>query len=144
MSRAWVKRWGWVAVVMVGVGFGVAGKDPKLVEVGQNAPGQTKRAFNYLVPLETLGVDVDDVVGYFIWADDLGPDGKPRRTYSDIFFAEVRPFDEIFRPDQSGASADQNGAGGGQGNEDVKLAQLQKEIVIATWKLQRAQTNIKP
>ncbi|HZV33204.1 MAG TPA: hypothetical protein VFB72_01405 [Verrucomicrobiae bacterium] len=126
-----------------GVGFGVAGQDPKLVELGQNVPGQTKRAFNYVLPLEKLGVDVDQVVAYFIWADDLGPDGKPRRTYSDIFFAEVRPFDEIFRPDQSGMSADQSG-GGGQGNEDVKLAELQKEIVIATWKLQRAQTNPKP
>ncbi|HWF18739.1 MAG TPA: hypothetical protein VG754_05700 [Verrucomicrobiae bacterium] len=123
-----------------GVGYGMAGQDPKLVELGQNGPGRTKRAFNYLIPLETLGVDVDQVVAYFIWADDLGPDGQPRRTYSDIFFAEVRPFDEIFRPDQSGAS-DQSGAQGQQGNEDVKLAELQKEIVIATWKLQREKLN---
>jgi hypothetical protein len=125
-----------------GVGFGVAGQDPKLVELGQNAPGGTKRAFKYLIPLENLGVDVDQVVAYFIWADDYGPDGKARRTYSDIFFAEVRPFDEIFKPDQSGMSADQSGSGG-QGNEDVKLAELQKEIVIATWKLQRDKSNPK-
>jgi hypothetical protein len=84
-------------------------------------------------------VDVDGVVPYFVWADDYGPDGQLRRTFSDIFFAEVRPFEEIFRRDQSGAGA---GAGQrGQGQETAELAQLQKEIVIATWKLQQARSD---
>jgi hypothetical protein len=87
--------------------------------------------------MEKLGVDVDQVVAYFAWADDYGPDGEVRRTFSDMFFAEVRPFDEIFRADQSGESES-----GGQnqnqgGNQATKLAELQKEIVVATWKLQR-------
>ena len=54
--------------------------------------------------MEKLGVDVDQVVSYFAWADDYGPDGQVRRTFSDMFFAEVRPFEEIFRADQSGAA----------------------------------------
>jgi hypothetical protein len=122
-----------------GVGFGVAGQEPQFIELGWSAPAQAKRRFDYLIPLEKLGVDVDQSVTYFAWADDYGPDGQSRRTFSDIFFADVRPFEEVFRPDQSGSgeSGDQNGSQGGGGNERVRLADLQKQIVVATWNLQR-------
>jgi hypothetical protein len=122
-----------------GVGFGVAGQEPRFVELGQFAPANTKRQFNYLIPLETLGVEVDQAVTYFAWADDYGPDGLARRTFSDMFFADVRPFEEVFRADQSGAgeSGDQNGGQAGGGDERVKLAELQKQIVLGTWNLQR-------
>lgn len=120
-----------------GIGYTVAGKDPQLVELGQEASGGQKRSFKYLLPLEKLGVEADQVVAYFIWADDVGPDGKARRSFSDIFFAEVRPFEEIFRPDQSGSAGGENGQGGQQGNRGTQLAQMQKEIIIATWKLQQ-------
>jgi hypothetical protein len=92
-----------------------------------------------LIQLEKLGVDIDQVIPYFVWADDYGPDGRVRRTFSDIFFAEVRPFEEIFRRDQSGSAGNANQ--GGQGNEANQLAQLQKEIVIATWKLQQEEAG---
>ena len=95
--------------------------------------------------LEKLGVEAEQAVAYFAWADDYGPDGQPRRTFSDMFFAEVRPFEEIFRADQSGGSegGEQQGNQSGQGgaNERVRLAELQKQIVIATWNLQREKTG---
>jgi hypothetical protein len=117
-----------------GVGYGIAGQDPRYIELGGQAPGKEKRSFEYLIPLENLGLEEDQVIGYFVWADDHGPDGQPRRTFSDIFFAEVRPFEEIFRPEQSGMSDNDSQ---GQENKSVKLAELQKEIVVATWKLQQ-------
>jgi len=123
-----------------GVGFGVAGQDPRFIELGAAAQANQKRSFNYLISMENLGLEEDQVIGYFIWADDIGPDGKTRRTFSDIFFAEVRPFEEIFRPEQSGMSeSDSQGQQGQQGQESpgVKLAELQKDIVVATWKLQQ-------
>jgi len=119
-----------------GVGYGVAGQDARLVELGAQAQGKEKRSFNYQIPLEKLDLQEDQVLGYFIWADDHGPDGKPRRTFSDIFFAEIRPFEEVFRPEQSGESDSQSQQGQEQQNPGVKLAELQKEIVVATWKLQ--------
>jgi hypothetical protein len=118
-----------------GIGYTVAGKDPQLVELGQAAQSGQKRSFKYLLALEKLNVEEDQVVAYFVWADDVGPDGKTRRTFSDIFFAEVRPFEEIFRPDQSGSAG--NESGGQQGNRGTQLAQMQKDIIIATWKLQQ-------
>jgi hypothetical protein len=125
-----------------GFGFGVAGQEPQIIERGQSAPANARRQFDYLVPLEKLGVEADQAVAYFAWADDYGPDGQARRTFSDMFFAEVRPFDEIFRPDQSGGSENgsQSGSQGG-GNERVRLAELQKQIVVATWNLQRQKTG---
>lgn len=122
-------------LVKYGIGYTVAGQDPRLVELGQGTTAGQKRSFNYLLPLEKLGVDVDQVVAYFVWADDFGPDGKERHTFSDIFFAEVRPFDEIFRPDPSSGMA--GNQGGGQRNPSTELAEMQKEILIATWKLQQ-------
>jgi len=123
-------------VVKYGIGYGIAGQEPRFVELGGSTRADEKREFTNTVPLEKLGVDVDQVVSYFAWADDYGPDGQVRRTFSDMFFAEVRPFEEVFRADQS----DEGGGGQGQqggGSEATKLAELQKQIVIATWKLQR-------
>ncbi len=123
-----------------GVGYGIAGQDPRFIELGGPSPGKQKRAFNYLIALENLGVEEDQVIGYFVWADDRGPDGQPRRTFSDIFFAEIRPFEEIFRPEQSGMSENDSQGQQGQENPGVRLAELQKEIVVATWKLQQRRT----
>jgi hypothetical protein len=54
-----------------------------------------------------------------------------------MFFAEVRPFEEIFRADQSGDAESGNQGQQRGGNQNARLAELQKQIVIATWKLQR-------
>ncbi|HEX4265380.1 MAG TPA: hypothetical protein VH597_13665 [Verrucomicrobiae bacterium] len=123
-------------VLKYGVGFGIAGQEPQFVELGGPARANEKRQFTQLIAMEKLGVNVGQLVSYFAWADDYGPDGRVRRTFSDMFFAEVRPFEEIFRPDQSGAESGGQVQGQG-GNQATKLAELQKQIVIATWKLQR-------
>jgi len=132
------QAWDDFGLLKYGVGFGLAGEDPKLVELGQAAPGGEKRQLKYLIPLENLKLGDDQVLAYFVWADDYGPDGKSRRTFSDIFFAEVRPFAETFRADQSGADGQQSQEQNQEQDEDgAKLAEMQKEIVIATWKLQQ-------
>jgi hypothetical protein len=120
-----------------GIGYGLAGQEPKFVDLGTTAPANTKRQFEFMVPLETLNLEPDQSVSYFAWADDYGPDGRERRTFSDIFFADVRPFDEVFRADQSGEEQGQGGGQGGGGDSRVKLAELQKQIVIATWNLEK-------
>jgi hypothetical protein len=120
-----------------GIGFSVGGQDPQFVTLGQTVPAQVQCQFTNQLALESLGVTVDQLVSYFAWADDHGPDGRVRRTFSDVFFAEVRPFDEIFRPDQSGESENENQRGHQAGSQNTRLAELQKQIVIATWKLQQ-------
>jgi hypothetical protein len=127
-------------VLKYGFGFGVAGQEPQFVELGGPTRANEKRQFSHLIAMEKLGVNADQVLSYFAWADDYGPDGQVRRTFSDMFFADVRPFEEVFRPDESGG-----GESGGQGGSPAtKLAELQKQIVIATWKLQRDKTAPQP
>lgn len=132
-------------LINYGVGYSIAGQDPQFIELGKPARPNEKRQFSYLVALEKLGVDVDQLVSYFAWADDHGPDGQVRRTFSDMYFAEVRPFEEIFRNDQSGDEGGGGGGsgGGGGGNGGVRLAELQKQIVIATWQLEREKPSAK-
>ncbi len=89
--------------------------------------------FNHQLTLEREGVKPDDLVTWFAWADDAGADGKPRRTESDPFFGEVRPFDEIFREQSGGESPGGQPAGGPQ----QELLELQRQIAIGTWKLRQ-------
>src|SRR5437016_5066064 len=122
-----------------GVGYTLAGQETKFVQLGTNSGPNEKRQFNYLLSLEALAARTDPLLTCYLWADDVGPDGKLRRTSSDMFFAEVRPFDEIFREGES-----MEGGGGAQqgGGEAQKLAELQKQIISATWNLQRRKTAL--
>ncbi|HEX2851773.1 MAG TPA: hypothetical protein VHO24_00950 [Opitutaceae bacterium] len=121
-----------------GLAYTVAGQETKNIELGRTVPAKEKRAFTHLVRLEDLGVKPDDLVSWYLWADDVGPDGKVRRTSTDMFFAEVRPFEEIFREGQGGdQQQDQQQQQGQQGNQARRLTELQKQIINATWKLQR-------
>ncbi|HEV2392817.1 MAG TPA: hypothetical protein VG146_10690 [Verrucomicrobiae bacterium] len=131
--------WDDFGVTAYGLGYEVAGGDTRFVELGRSVPGKEKRPFKYLLRLEDLQVSPDELLSWFIWADDIGPDGNQRRTTSDLFFAEVRPFEEVFRQGQSMDGQSSGGAAGQQGN-GTRLAQLQKKIMIATWKLQNAHT----
>jgi hypothetical protein len=125
-----------------GLGYTVAGQETKFIELGKDVPAKEKRPFNHLVHLEELGVKPDDLVSWYLWADDVGPDGKIRRTSTDMYFAEVRPFEEIFREAQ-GQGEEQQQQGQGQGGQTRRLTELQKQIISATWKLQREPAGAK-
>ena len=89
----------------------------------------------------------DDLLSWFIWADDIGPDAKVRRTTGDLFFAEVRPFEQIFRQGQSMASESsqqQRDQSGGAGGPAERLAEMQKQIISATWNVFRQQGLLNP
>jgi hypothetical protein len=128
-----------------GLAYNLAGHETKFVELGTNATAHEKRAFDQLVPLEDMDAQPDQLLSYYVWADDVGPDGNVRRTSSDMFFAEVRPFEEIFREGQapSGGQQQQQQRQGGQSRAD-RLAELQKQIINATWNLQRREGNKTP
>lgn len=121
-----------------GLTINVAGRGEKKIELGSETRADEKKEVSYLLKLEELGVKPDQLISWFLWADDMGPDGKLRHTATDMYFAEVRPFEEIFRRDNSGGDENGGGGGGGQSESD-KLAELQKQIVSATWNLKRAE-----
>ena len=131
------EAWDDFGIARYGLTINVAGRGATDIELGQATRADEKREVAHLLKLEDLGVKVDELVSWFLWAEDTGPDGQTRRTATDMFFAEVRPFEEIYRPGDGAGG--QSPAGGGAGEEETKLAELQKQIVSATWNLQRTE-----
>jgi putative Ca2+/H+ antiporter (TMEM165/GDT1 family) len=130
-----------------GIAWSLGGAEPTLLQLGEGVPAKEKRQFSHLLRLEELGAAPDQLVAWFVWADDVGPDGELRRNASDMFFAEVRPFEEIFRQGEGGGEEEGGQPPGGQqsGAQQMgKLAELQKQIINATWKLRRQQGTALP
>ena len=66
------------------IGYSAAGGEQKFIELGENAPAKEKKPFAYTLHLEEIGLKADDLLSFYLWADDVGPDGNTRRTNSDV------------------------------------------------------------
>ena len=88
--------------------------------------------------LEDLDVQPGDFVSYYVRARDLTRGTRPNEARSDIFFLEVKPYEQEFALAQSQG----NMPGGNQSGID-DLVTAQKEIVVATWKLDRRARSAK-
>lgn len=132
-------------LVDAGIGYQLAGEEPQYLSLAAADLSTNKLAVAHVLRMEDLGVEVGQVVSYFLWADDRDRDGKLRRGYSDLFFATVRPFEEIFRQNRSATEGmrqqQQQGEGGEQGGEQqqsiANLLDSQKDIISATWNIKR-------
>ncbi|MCA1561070.1 MAG: hypothetical protein LC804_12655 [Acidobacteria bacterium] len=115
--------------------YAVRGGAEKSVPLGGGGPA-TSRTGSHLLYVEDLSVEPGDFVTYYARARDIGRGKRSTEARSDIFFLEVKPFEEEFVSAQSQAMA------GGSGNRSVEgLVAAQKEIIIATWKLDRRSTG---
>ncbi len=135
--------WDDFGVPAYGVGYTRAGGETVHVELGRDLPGRERRNYAHLLALESLALQPGELLSWFVWADDVGPDGQIRRTMSDLFFAEIRPFDEIFRESQNMAGGNEPQGGQQGNNEQQRLVELQKQIISATWRLQRERPSEK-
>jgi hypothetical protein len=130
-----------------GVGYVLAGSETKDIPVGQSVPANKKEPVEYVLAMENLHVQPDQLLSYYFWAEDTGPDGNVRRTVSDLYFAEIRSFEQIFREnqsfmDQNQQQQQQQQQQQNEGNQNdqqqrEQLIQLQKQIISATWNIKR-------
>jgi hypothetical protein len=110
--------------------YAVAGRAPRVVPLGAGS-AEAQRSGSVIVAAEDLKVQPGDVISYYARARDVGR-GKPSsETRSDMFFLEVRPFSEEFVSAQSQAMA------GAAGDQLEALIAAQKEIINATWGIER-------
>ncbi|MBP7052862.1 MAG: hypothetical protein KBE65_17785 [Phycisphaerae bacterium] len=128
-------------ITATGLSYTLAGEQSRDV-VMDPEPSAAKAQIGHLLAMEDLQAQPDQLLTYYFWADDIGPDGASRRTVSDIYFAEVRPFEEIFRESQSfqneqNQDEQQNQQGQDQQRSGEQLAQLQKQIITATWNIKQ-------
>jgi len=129
-----------------GLSYQMAGDELEEVVLGQSARVADKMAVDHLLAFEQLEAEPNQLLSYYFWAEDIAADGQTRRTLSDMYFAEVRPFDEVYRQGEQppgGSQGSQQPPNSGQnagqraGNQVDQLAQQQKEIITATWNVLR-------
>jgi Domain of unknown function (DUF4175) len=121
--------------------FGIEGLDlvyavrggPEKVVPLRIPKGQTNVTSGHTLFIEELDVQPGDFVSYYVRARDLARGKRASETRSDIFFLEVKPFEQEFSLAQSQVSA----GGGGSNRQIDDLVAAQKEIIVATWKLDR-------
>ncbi|MFB3852261.1 MAG: hypothetical protein ACE148_00390 [Vicinamibacterales bacterium] len=82
--------------------------------------------------LEDLGVEPGDFISLYARARDAGGGRQRRAARSDIVFLEVRSFEESFQEASS-----QAGGGGAATSPIDDLIASQKDIIAATWTLDR-------
>ena len=104
--------------------YGVRGRPDRVVSL-QHDDGAAQVSGAHTIFAEELSLEPGRFITYHVRARDTGA-GEAR---SDIYFLQVRPFGREFEEarsqDSTGMPTDELG----------RLAELQKEIVVATWKL---------
>ncbi|HEV2292705.1 MAG TPA: hypothetical protein VGR35_02555 [Tepidisphaeraceae bacterium] len=140
--------WDDFGIARVGLSYALAGKEPKDVVLAEEVKGKETRDVAHLVSLEQLAAEPDELLSYYLWVEDLGPDGAVRRTVGDMFFAEVRPFELIYRqgqqPSESEQQQQQQQGQSANAQQAEELAELQKQIINATWKVIRREIKAQP
>ncbi len=91
--------------------------------------------------LEELNVQPGDSVSYFARAMDNSA-GQGRQATSDLYFLRVRPFRRDFR--QAPSMGGGGGGGGGAGGQVEALSEQQRQIISATFNVQRDRRNYTP
>ncbi len=140
--------WDDFGLTSYGISFSLGGDPPKDLVLGRDTGRNERREIEHTIEFETLRAEADQLLSYFFWAEDVGPDGQPRRTFGDMYFAEVRPFEEIFRQGEqppSGEGQQEEEQGEGENAQKAEeLAEKQKQIINATWKVIRRETGATP
>ncbi|TWT48188.1 hypothetical protein Pla22_51890 [Rubripirellula amarantea] len=122
-------------LVAAGLSYTLGSNSPVDISFKKDLDSDSKdfQVVETTIDLEKLEAQEDQLLTYHLWADDIGPEGSQRRIQGDIYFADVRPFEQIFRkgdPPPGGESPPSQGE-----QQAGELAELQKEIISATWKL---------
>ncbi|MFP6650116.1 MAG: hypothetical protein VB817_11670, partial [Pirellulaceae bacterium] len=129
-----------------GVSYSIGGEKPVEVKLGTSIAGNIEQVIDYLIDFESLEAEPDQLLSFHFWVVDFAADGNLRRTFSDMMFAEVRPFEEIFRQGQQPPGGEQQQQQQQQGESENEqqageLADLQKQIISATWNILRRETR---
>ncbi len=124
--------WDDIGIRTAGIVFEHGDEKREVILAEEELAGDRKHALKTMLAIEELGADPRELISYHLWAEDFAREGRVRRTQSDLFFAEVRHFEDIFREQQAPGGESQ-----GQQGQSEELLKLQKDILNASWKLLR-------
>ncbi|OYW77178.1 MAG: hypothetical protein B7Z37_05370 [Verrucomicrobia bacterium 12-59-8] len=119
-----------LGVTKSGAVFSINGNSKEIIFKHPVTAPLKKQDVRAELALEKENAEPRQLVSYYLWAEDTGPKGEVRRNMSDMFFADVRHFEDIFREMEAPPSEP------GKAQSD-KLVDLVKQLVNATWKIVR-------
>ncbi|MBL9177952.1 MAG: hypothetical protein JNM65_07810 [Verrucomicrobiaceae bacterium] len=123
-----------LGVMKSGAVFSINGNSKEILFKHAVTAPQKKQDVRAELTLEKENAQPRQLVSYYLWAEDTGPKGEVRRSMSDMFFADIRHFEDIFR--EAEAPPAEPGQPQQKGQTD-KLVDLVKQIVNATWRIIR-------
>jgi len=121
-----------LGVTKSGAVFSINGNAKEIIFKHATTAPQKKQEVRADLTLEKENAQPRQLVSYYLWAEDTGPKGEVRRNMSEMFFADVRHFEDIFREMEAPPSEP-----GKPKPKSDKLVDLVKQIVNATWKIIR-------
>ncbi|WP_395715466.1 hypothetical protein [Prosthecobacter sp.] len=121
-----------LGVTKSGAVFSINGNSKEVIFKHPVTAPQKKQDVRAELTLEKENAQPRQLVSYYLWAEDTGPKGEVRRSMSDMFFADIRHFEDIFREMEAPPSEP-----GKPKAQSDKLVDLVKQIVNATWKIIR-------
>jgi hypothetical protein len=121
-------------------------KDLELVYSVNGGPEKVLKLFNgtkrlpevsagHTFYLEELNVQAGDAVSYYARATDNDAVSGAKQASSDLYFLRIRPFKKDFRQAQSQGGG--GGGGGGGAGQVEALSEQQRQIISATFNVQR-------
>jgi hypothetical protein len=111
--------------------YSVSGGRERIVPFTSVQGTNVARVGARLLAAEELGVKPGDVISFYARARDVAKGKAPTLARSEIFFLEVKPFNEEYTMAQSQAMA------AATGTQMESLIAAQKEIISATWNIER-------
>jgi hypothetical protein len=112
--------------------YSVNGGDQKVITLFGGKSRLPEVTAGHTFYLEELELQPGDSVSYFARASDNDAVGGAKRATSDLYFLRIRPFRKDFREAPSMA-----GGGGGGGEPVDALSEQQRQIISATFNVQR-------
>ncbi|MEN8376768.1 MAG: DUF4175 family protein, partial [Gemmatimonadota bacterium] len=113
--------------------YSVNGQDEDTLSLVSGGAAGREVTAGHTFFLEELGLETGDFVSYYAVARDGNRIDGASPAISDMYFVQVRPFRREFRQAEQGPP----GGGGGGGGPQTALSLLQRQIISATFNLNR-------
>lgn len=111
-----------------GIQYQVGANGPVRISLRDDA-ATIQAVVAHTLALEEMDLKPGDLMTWSAWARDRRPNRGDYEGMGDLYFMAIRPFAQRYREARSQAGGMQGGAGGGA------LAEIQKQVLIATWNL---------
>ena len=117
--------------------YSVNGGPEKTINLFSGPKTLTEVSASHTLYLEEMGLKPGDFVSYYAKATDNDAIAGSKTATSDIFFVEIRPFRKDYKPAQSAGGGGGGGGGGQQGEQVGQMSRQQREIMQATFNINR-------